>query len=56
MSPQEAERLIQNSGTTLYLDIERLVTIENQLDFDNMEMEYLTYNNKDNLLPINKQC
>ena len=37
MSPQEAERLIQNSGTTLYLDIERLVTIENQLDFDNMD-------------------
>ena len=55
MSPQEAERLIQNSGTTLYLDIERLVTIENQLDFDNMEMEY-NYNKKDNLLPINKQC
>ena len=53
MTPQEAERLIQNSGTTLYLDIERLVTIENQLDFDNME---ITYNNKDNLLPINKQC
>ena len=53
MSPQEAERLIQNSGTTLYLDIERLVTIENQLDFDNME---ITYNSKDNLLPINKQC
>ena len=51
MSPQEAERLIQNSGTTLYLDIERLVTIENQLDFDNMEN-----NKKDNLLPINKQC
>ena len=54
MSPQEAERLIQNSGTTLYLDIERLVTIENQLDFDNMEIR--NYNNKDNLLPINKQC
>ena len=51
MSPQEAERLIQNSGTTLYLDIERLVTIENQLDFANMEN-----NKKDNLLPINKQC
>ena len=49
MSPQEAERLIQNSGTTLYLDIERLVTIENQLDFDDN-------NKKDNLLPINKQC
>ena len=53
MSPQEAERLIQNSGTTLYLDIERLVTIENQLDFDDME---INYNKKDNLLPINKQC
>ena len=53
MSPQEAERLIQNSGTTLYLDIERLVSIENQLDFVNME---INYNNKDNLLPINKQC
>ena len=38
MSPQEAERLIQNSGTTLYLDIERLVAIENQLDFNNMEI------------------
>ena len=55
MSPQEAERLIQNSGTTLYLDIERLVTIENQLYFNNMEMEY-NYNITDNLLPINKQC
>ena len=41
MSPQEAERLIQNSGTTLYLDIERLVTIENQLDFDNMEINII---------------
>ena len=42
MTPQEAERLIQNSGTTLYLDIERLVTIENQLDVNNMEITIIS--------------